>query len=1566
MISWWWKYLVFIFLRIISAFSANHDRVGPSFVMEPASRIDFLNSTGTVIPCTARGIPTPSISWMKKDGSTVGDIPGLRHIRPDGSLVFSPFPAEDYRQDVHSAVYRCVSSNVAGTIGSRDVVIRAAVKQYYEAQVYDVFVTRGNTAVLQCHIPSFVKEYVSVTSWIRDDGLNIQSDTISGSRYSVFQTGELHIRHVEPTTDGRRKYYCQTMHRISGEVKRSSSFGQLVVTDPHSNFPPRIINRKPSVIIRQGETVELPCAAEGYPLPTITWYKEQGSQSTPIQTNQRYLQLGGTLVIQKTVIQDSGKYACFVNNTVGQEKVETDLLVTAPIAVSVSPKLIIAVEGDIITLNCSISGYPVQSLMWMKNLEPIVSNSRIQYLSKDVLQINSVIREDKGMYQCFAYNDQVSAQGAAELTLGDDPPVFSYTFHEQTLQPGPFVSLKCAATGTPLPQITWSLDGFPISENMRIRVGDFVNNDGYVNSFVNITSLKSEDSGKYSCHASNEVATVSYSANLNVFGPPFIRQMKNITVLSGNTLSIRCPVAGYPIEKITWEKEKTKLPQNRRQTSHPNGTLTIQKIDRSNDQGWYRCSAINSRGESAVREVYVKVLIAPVISPFYFAPSIKEGMRSMITCAVAEGDSPITIKWLKNGHLLSDNSNVKIDSNNEFLSILFIKRVTYNDNGNYTCVASNDAATTNYTATMIVNVPPSWKIIPVDKSVTVGDSIVIDCQADGFPEPRIWWEKSSGSLPGDYQTIISNSHIHTLENGSLMIKEIEQNDAGFYLCQATNSIGSGLSKVVELTVHVAAYFKAKFSALALKKGDNAQLQCQAFGELPITITWRKDRQSFEHPSDPRYEIQQIEQEDSILSTLIIKSIDRRDSALFTCLAVNAYGQDDTNIQLIIQEPPDSPTDILASEISSRSITVRWTQPYNGNSPITAFKIQYKEASDSWETAERTTSLSGRETTSMIRGLRPVTNYHIRVMAENALGWSDPSQVVHITTMEETPEGPPLGVRAVPTASQSIRVTWQPPRKEMRNGIIRGYYVGYKIYGTNEAYIYKTLNVHDNFKEEVILTNLKRATKYSIIVQAFNSKGNGPPSEELILETLQNDPPVSPMLMLVSTTATSIHLKWNYSDKEDSPVTGYFLYHMKQHGTWEERQVPSHQTTYTFHDLSCGTHHQFYIIAFNTVGKGKPSDVIGIKTQGSVPIAPTKDALFTINATSVVLHLNTWHSVGCPINYFVVQYKAHIQSEWILLSNNIVPEQKVSVLSDLSPGTWYTLLMTAHSDAGAIDAEYIFSTLTLSGATIPPLSSTDDRRPTFYKSLSIMVPSACALVVLIVILIVACVVVRKRRQLDNLPRRGIYISDSRLREEKGLEGMSMSVLDRKHTGSTGSGSPTKDQLYYPSPYAMSRVPMYHKQHSPDSESGPSLQRTLGRHEHIYDVPYPPKWEEEDDAYSHIMETSSVPLHAGTNLYQTPRVLPLHYPIKAVPPLPPDRQYRKSQRLNYKSSSLASDGHSGDESDSEGTTYTFSREPPGSYLDSHEMSEAECDRDNLEHHEKCKKYFSTELIGHASIT
>ncbi|GFU17465.1 down syndrome cell adhesion molecule-like protein Dscam2 [Nephila pilipes] len=100
---------------------------GPNFSIEPSSRVEFSNSSGTVIPCSAHGTPHPIITWVKSDGEVLQDLSGLRYVRHDGTLVFPPFPGEEYRADVHAAVYRCEASNAAGVVGSRDVHVRAVI-----------------------------------------------------------------------------------------------------------------------------------------------------------------------------------------------------------------------------------------------------------------------------------------------------------------------------------------------------------------------------------------------------------------------------------------------------------------------------------------------------------------------------------------------------------------------------------------------------------------------------------------------------------------------------------------------------------------------------------------------------------------------------------------------------------------------------------------------------------------------------------------------------------------------------------------------------------------------------------------------------------------------------------------------------------------------------------------------------------------------------------------------------------------------------------------------------------------------------------------------------------------------------------------------------------------------------------------------------------------------------------------------------------------------------------------------------------------------------------------------
>lgn len=55
----------------------------------------------------------------------------------------------------------------------------AVMPQRYAVEMHDEFVLKGNTAVLKCHVPGFVKEYVSVETWIKEPMENVDTSSKS-------------------------------------------------------------------------------------------------------------------------------------------------------------------------------------------------------------------------------------------------------------------------------------------------------------------------------------------------------------------------------------------------------------------------------------------------------------------------------------------------------------------------------------------------------------------------------------------------------------------------------------------------------------------------------------------------------------------------------------------------------------------------------------------------------------------------------------------------------------------------------------------------------------------------------------------------------------------------------------------------------------------------------------------------------------------------------------------------------------------------------------------------------------------------------------------------------------------------------------------------------------------------------------------------------------------------------------------------------------------------------------------------------------------------------------------
>ncbi|XP_076390034.1 Down syndrome cell adhesion molecule 1 isoform X11 [Megachile rotundata] len=1316
--------LLLAVLALTNVACAEDESMGPVFVKEPPNRVDFSNGTGAVVECQARGNPQPDIIWVRADGSAVGDVPGLRQVLPNGNLVFPPFRAEDYRQEVHAQVYSCLARSPAGSVHSRDVNVRAVVQQFYETRVIDEFVLRGNTATLKCLVPSFVADFVDVIEWLAvEDGSTYTANgqEEKDGKYLVLPSGELHIRDVGPE-DGYKTYQCRTKHRLTGETRLSATKGRLVITEPVGFAKPKfsMIDKSRTFEVLESEAVTLQCPAQAYPVPVFKWYKfiEGSSRRQPVQLNDRVRQVSGTLIIREARVEDSGKYLCIVNNSVGGESVETVLTVTAPLAAEIEPSTQTIDFGRPATFTCNVRGNPIKTISWLKDGKPLG-------LEEPVLRIESVKKEDKGMYQCFVRNDQESAQATAELKLGGrfEPPQIRQAFAEETLQPGPSMFLKCVASGNPTPEITWELDGKRLSNTERLQVGQYVTVNGDVVSHLNISSIHTNDGGLYKCIAASKVGSAEHSARLNVYGLPFIRHMDKKAIVAGETLRVTCPVAGYPIESIVWERDTRVLPINRKQKVFPNGTLIIENVERMSDQATYTCVARNAQGYSARGTLEVQVMVAPQIAPFSIGDEPANwGEAVSAVCTIVKGDLPIEMSWALNGEpITSENhGDISISSTGKRVSLLTIEAVSARHAGEYTCTASNAAGATSYSATLAVNVPPRWILEPTDKAFAQGSDARVECKADGFPKPQVTWKRAAGDTPGDYTDLkLSNPDI-SVEDGTLSINNIQKTNEGYYLCEAVNGIGSGLSAVILISVQAPPHFEITLRNQTARRGEPAVLQCEAQGEKPIGILWNMNNKRLDPKSDSRYTIREEILANGVLSDLSIKRTERSDSALFTCVATNAFGSDDTSINMVVQEVPEVPYGLKVLDKSGRSVQLSWAAPYDGNSPIKRYIIEYKISKGSWETdIDRVLVPGAQQNVAGVFNLRPATTYHLRIVAENEIGASDPSDTVTIITAEEAPSGPPTSVRVDALDQHTLKVTWKPPPREDWNGEILGYYVGYRLSSSDKPYMFETVDFskEDGKEHHLQIMNLKTYTQYSVVVQAFNKVGSGPMSEERRQHTAEGVPEQPPHDTTCTTlTSQTIRVSWMSPplSAANGVITGYKVIYGPS-DTWYDENTKDTKITSSsetiLHGLKKYTNYSMQVLAFTSGGDGVKSAPIHCQTEQDAPEAPIAIKALVMSAESILV---SWRPPSQP-NGVITQYTVYTKADNTEepTSQKVPPNQLTHEASGLDKQRRYDFWVTASTNIGEGEASKIVA-LAPSVRVPAKIASFDDKFTATYK------------------------------------------------------------------------------------------------------------------------------------------------------------------------------------------------------------------------------------------------------------
>nr|XP_012216766.1 PREDICTED: neurotrimin-like isoform X3 [Linepithema humile] len=203
---------------------------------------------------------------------------------------------------------------------------------------------------------------------------------------------------------------------------------------------------------------------------------------------------------------------------------------------------------------------------------------------------------------CQINTDPMKSQiGYLEVVV--PPDILDYdTSTDMVVMEGRNVTLRCAATGSPAPNITWRReDGQPIQtgtgeEVMTIEGPSF-----------NITKVNRLHMGSYLCIASNGVPpSVSKRIMLTVHFPPMIWvQNQLVGALEGQKLTLECHSEAFPKSINYWTRDQDKIvpqggkydPVLKDNAYKIHMKLTINSVSTA-DFGSYKCVSRNSLGDT--------------------------------------------------------------------------------------------------------------------------------------------------------------------------------------------------------------------------------------------------------------------------------------------------------------------------------------------------------------------------------------------------------------------------------------------------------------------------------------------------------------------------------------------------------------------------------------------------------------------------------------------------------------------------------------------------------------------------------------------------------------------------------------------------------------------------------------------------------------------------------------------------------------------------------------------------------------------------------------------------------
>ncbi|XP_046395304.1 obscurin isoform X3 [Ischnura elegans] len=812
------------------------------------------------------------------------------------ALVFQHVKPED------AGLYTCVAQTSSGKIScSAELTVKGSVKQLMRepempkisTEMKTTEVNVGGSAMLELKASGYPKPEVK---WYKENGEEVTAGGRHRFLYEDEESMSLVIKGVVVEDAGKYKIVAKN------EIGEDVSYIDLSVKSP-----PKIVTKLTDMVCRVQETMEMTVEVEGSPAPDLKWYKDGQpvSASATVKIGSKKgntsQSMSHSLTLTSTKLEDSGSYSVVATNELSQSSIFWKLTVNSPpkFLRTPAPETIIG-EGESVTLEARVEGYPAPAVKWLKDQKEIKADGKKIKINDEgiihTITLCGSARDDAGLYTCVATNEHGSEEASGRIRVRC-PPKFNLGLPKEAKANEGDVDVEFVVNveAYPKPNIKWYLDEVEITEKKteytRVEEGD--------NFKLIIREVTTEMSGKYSCKVFNDFGSSDSSCSFSVMCKPrFPKGLSDKAADEGDSLTLTIECYANPEPEVKWFKDNEEIKVDtrihiKREGSSDKYNLTFDIVKKS-DSGEYEVRAKNNMGEVSTRSklsVNSSTQTDDLEDKKKSADDVDSKRKNIIEeedVEVEEEESVVRItKMADEGDDKEKLEKAKVD-------VVKIESQT---------IEQEEV--------------PQEKVAPEIISSNVTDSSayeslskVYEVKASGAPRPEAKWYKDGAELKPSKKIIMSDSG----EDYKLEIKDLAMSDDGEYKCVVSNRLGEKSVQAKLRMISVNEFRKPKVTCamkdVKVKKGEEAVLRATIVADPIPDITWYHGEKKLEGgdlkvvaemeegPKDVGDDLKEC------TFTLRVPNGEHFDSGVYRIHAKNKFGEGDCSARLDVLLVPE--------------------------------------------------------------------------------------------------------------------------------------------------------------------------------------------------------------------------------------------------------------------------------------------------------------------------------------------------------------------------------------------------------------------------------------------------------------------------------------------------------------------------------------------------------------------------------------------------------------------------------------------------------------------------------------